>query len=72
MGNNISYTCHIRNSSCAIEEICLGSIKEVMDKRERFINKDIDDAEQAKINAQNLKKKTERHLKKLKMKFKES
>ena len=47
-----------------------GPLKEVMDKRERDINKDIDDAEQAKINAQNLKKKIERHLKKLKMKFK--
>ena len=49
-----------------------GPLKEVMDKRERDINKDIDDAEQAKINAQNLKKKIERHLKKLKMKFKKS
>ena len=63
MGNNISYTCHIRNSSCAIEEICLGSIKEVMDKRERDINKDIDDAEQAKINAQKLEEENRKTLK---------
>ena len=54
-----------------LKKFAWGPLK-VMDKRERDINKDIDDAEQAKINAQNLKKKTERHLKKLKMKFKES
>ena len=34
-----------------------------MDKRERDINKDIDDAEQAKINAQKLEEEIERHLK---------
>lgn len=53
-----------------LKKFAWGPLKEVMDKRERDINKDIDDAEQAKINAQNLKKKIERHLKKLKMKFK--
>lgn len=55
-----------------LKKFAWGPLKEVMDKRERDINKDIDDAEQAKINAQNLKKKIERHLKKLKMKFKKS
>ena len=54
-----------------LKKFAWGPLK-VMDKRERDINKDIDDAEQAKINAQNLKKKIERHLKKLKMKFKKS
>ena len=47
-----------------------GPLKEVMDKRERDINKDIDDAEQAKVNAQKLEEEIERHLKRLKMKFK--
>ena len=32
-----------------------------MDKRERDINRDIDEAEEAKLNAQNLKKKIKRH-----------
>lgn len=54
-----------------LKKFAWGPLKEVMDKRERDINKDIDDAEQAKLNAQNLKKKINRHLKKLKMKFKE-
>ena len=46
-----------------IKEICLGSIKEVMDKRERDINKDIDDAEQAKVNAQKLEEENRKTLK---------
>ena len=37
--------------------------KEVMDKRERDINKDIDDAEQAKINAQKLEEENRKTLK---------
>ena len=55
-----------------MKKFAWGPLKEVMDKRERDINKDIDDAEQAKINAQKLEEEKERHLKKLKMKFKES
>ncbi len=44
---------------------------DVMDKRERDINRDIDDAEQAKLNAQNFKKKINKNLKeKQKKKFK--
>ena len=70
MGNNACNYSHIRSTTCTIKEICLGSIKRSNGQRERDINKDIDDAEQAKVNAQNLKKKIERHLKRLKMKFK--
>src|SRR5699024_12275809 len=37
-----------------LKKVAWGPLKEVMDKRERDINKDIDDAEQAKLNAQKL------------------
>ncbi len=48
----------------------MGSIKDVMDKREHDINKDIDDAEQAKLNAQKLEEQNKQTLKKRKMRFK--
>ena len=63
MGNNACNYSHIRSTTCTIKEICLGSIKEVMDKRERDINKDIDDAEQAKVNAQKLEEENRKTLK---------
>ena len=40
-----------------LKKFAWGPLKEVMDKRERDINRDIDEAEEAKLNAQNLKKK---------------
>lgn len=45
-------------------------MKDVMDKRERDINRDIDDAEQAKLNAQKLEEENKQNLKKHKKKFK--
>ena len=39
-----------------LKKFAWGPLKEVMDKRERDINRDIDEAEEAKLNAQNLKK----------------
>ena len=47
----------------------LGVHLKVMDKRERDINRDIDEAEEAKLNAQKLEEENKRHLKKHKMKF---
>ncbi|WP_256089950.1 F0F1 ATP synthase subunit B, partial [Staphylococcus aureus] len=38
-------------------------LKDVMDKRERDINRDIDDAEQAKLNAQKLEEENKQKLK---------
>lgn len=69
MGNNNCYNYYIYNPISVIEKFAWGPLKEVMDKRERDINRDIDEAEEAKLNAQNLKKKIKRHLKKHKMKF---
>ena len=40
----------------------MGSMKDVMDKRERDINRDIDDAEQAKLNAQKLEEENKQNL----------
>ncbi|MBJ6300477.1 F0F1 ATP synthase subunit B, partial [Staphylococcus aureus] len=39
-----------------------GPLKDVMDKRERDINRDIDDAEQAKLNAQKLEEEVQKIL----------
>lgn len=41
----------------------MGPLKDVMDKRERDINRDIDDAEQAKLNAQKLEEENKQKLK---------
>ena len=46
-----------------LKKFAWGPLKEVMDKRERDINKDIDDAEQAKINAQKLEEENRKKLK---------
>ena len=46
-----------------LKKFAWGPLKEVMDKRERDINKDIDDAEQAKVNAQKLEEENRRTLK---------
>lgn len=46
-----------------LKKFAWGPLKEVMDKRERDINKDIDDAEQAKINAQKLEEENRKTLK---------
>ena len=62
-GDNNCNTRNICNPHHTFEEICLGPLKEVMDKRERDINKDIDDAEQAKINAQKLEEENRKTLK---------
>ena len=44
-------------------KVRMGSMKDVMDKRERDINRDIDDAEQAKLNAQKLEEENKQKLK---------
>ena len=46
-----------------LKKFAWGPLKEVMDKRERDINKDIDDAEQAKLNAQKLEAQNKQTLK---------
>lgn len=46
-----------------LKKFAWGPLKQVMDKREKDINKDIDDAEQAKINAQKLEEENQRTLK---------
>ena len=46
-----------------LKKFAWGPLKEVMDKRERDINKYIDDAEQAKINAQKLEEENRKTLK---------
>ena len=46
-----------------LKKFAWGPLKEVMDKRERDINKDIDDAEQAKLNAQKLEEENKQTLK---------
>ncbi|OXE82225.1 F0F1 ATP synthase subunit B [Staphylococcus epidermidis] len=46
-----------------LKKFAWGPLKEVMDKRERDINKDIDDEEQAKINAQKLEEENRKTLK---------
>lgn len=46
-----------------LKKFAWGPLKEVMDKRERDINKDIDDAEQAKLNAQKLEEQNKQKLK---------
>ena len=46
-----------------LKKYAWGPLKEVMDKRERDINKDIDDAEQAKLNAQKLEEQNKQTLK---------
>lgn len=46
-----------------LKKFAWGPLKEVMDKRERDINNDIDDAEQAKINAQKLEEENRKTLK---------
>ena len=63
MGNNISYTCTFVILLALLKKFAWGPLKEVMDKRERDINKDIDDAEQAKINAQKLEEENRKTLK---------
>src|SRR5699024_1783711 len=45
-----------------LKKFAWGPLKQVMDKRERDINKDIDDAEQAKINAQKLEERNRQTL----------
>ncbi|SUM34247.1 ATP synthase F0F1 subunit B [Staphylococcus gallinarum] len=46
-----------------LKKFAWGPLKEVMDQRERDINKDIDDAEQAKLNAQKLEAQNKQTLK---------
>ena len=46
-----------------LKKFAWGPLKEVMAERERDINKDIDDAEQAKINAQKLEEENRKTLK---------
>ena len=63
-GDNNCNTRNICNpSSYFLKKFAWGPLKEVMDKRERDINKDIDDAEQAKINAQKLEEENRKTLK---------
>ncbi|MGN5882375.1 MULTISPECIES: F0F1 ATP synthase subunit B [Staphylococcus] len=45
-----------------LKKFAWGPLKAVMDKREQDINKDIDDAEQAKINAQKLEERNRQTL----------
>lgn len=53
-----------------LKKFAWGPLKDVMDKREKDINRDIDDAEQAKLNAQKLEEENKQNLKKHKKKFK--
>lgn len=46
-----------------LKKFAWGPLKEVMDQRERDINKDIDDAEQAKARAQELEERNQQTLK---------
>ncbi|UXR71192.1 MULTISPECIES: F0F1 ATP synthase subunit B [unclassified Staphylococcus] len=46
-----------------LKKYAWGPLKQVMDDRERSINKDIDDAEQAKLNAQRLEEENQKILK---------
>ncbi|WP_080364209.1 F0F1 ATP synthase subunit B [Staphylococcus haemolyticus] len=46
-----------------LKKFAWGPLKEVMDKRERDINKDIDEAEEAKLNAQKLEEENKKTLK---------
>lgn len=46
-----------------LKKFAWGPLKSVMDNREREINKDIDDAEQAKLNAQKLEEENRQRLK---------
>ena len=63
MGNNNRYSYNIFSLTSFIEKFAWGPLKEVMDQRERDINKDIDDAEQAKLNAQKLEAQNKQTLK---------
>ena len=46
-----------------LKKFAWGPLKEVMDKRERDINRDIDEAEKAKLNAQKLEEENKKTLK---------
>ncbi|UXR73465.1 F0F1 ATP synthase subunit B [Staphylococcus sp. IVB6238] len=46
-----------------LKKYAWGPLKQVMDDREHSINKDIDDAEQAKLNAQSLEEENQKILK---------
>ncbi|WP_368880575.1 F0F1 ATP synthase subunit B [Staphylococcus haemolyticus] len=46
-----------------LKKFAWGPLKEVMDKRERDINRDIDEAEEAKLNAQKLEVENKKTLK---------
>ena len=46
-----------------LKKFAWGPLKEVMDKRERDINRDIDEAEEAKLNAQKLEEENKKALK---------
>lgn len=46
-----------------LKKFAWGPLKEVMDKRERDINRDIDEAEDAKLNAQKLEEENKKTLK---------
>ncbi|HCU0917918.1 TPA: F0F1 ATP synthase subunit B [Staphylococcus aureus] len=48
-----------------LKKFAWGPLKDVMDKRERDINRDIDDAEQAKLNAQKLEEENKQKLKEI-------
>lgn len=46
-----------------LKKFAWGPLKEVMDKRERDINRDIDEAEEARLNAQKLEEENKKTLK---------
>ncbi|MCE4964573.1 F0F1 ATP synthase subunit B [Staphylococcus haemolyticus] len=46
-----------------LKKFAWGPLREVMDKRERDINRDIDEAEEAKLNAQKLEEENKKTLK---------
>ena len=52
---------HICYILALLKKFAWGPLKEVMDKRERDINRDIDEAEEAKLNAQKLEEENKRH-----------
>lgn len=54
-----------------LKKYAWGPLKSIMDEREETINKDIDDAQAAKVNAKKLEEENRDILKRLKKKYKQ-
>ena len=64
MGNSLIYIDHIYYPACLIKKFAWGPLKSIMDERENAINKDIDDAHEAKVNAKKLEEENRNLLRK--------